>query len=71
LLAGAAKIATLVVRHSSFVMLLRLRGKDTNNVVAALSRTVRAPPTGLMSSLTSHRGMEVATHKTFTVATGL
>jgi IS30 family transposase len=71
LLAGAANshIATLVERQSRFVLLVRLQGKDTNNVVAALSRTVRALPKGLMSSLTWDRGMELAAHKAFTVAT--
>jgi hypothetical protein len=66
LLAGAANshIATLVERQSRFVLLVRLRGKDTNNVVEALSRTVRALPKGLMSSLTWDRGMELAAHKT-------
>jgi IS30 family transposase len=71
LLAGAANshIATLVERQSRFVLLVRLRGKDTNKVVEALSRRVRALPKGLMSSLTWDRGMELAAHKTFTVAT--
>jgi IS30 family transposase len=71
LLAGAANshIATLVERTSRFVLLVRLRGKDTQSVVQALTRTARALPTGLMSSLTWDRGMELAAHKTFTVAT--
>ena len=71
LLSGAANshIATLVERHSRFVMLVRLDGKDTTTVVRALSRAVRALPRGLMSSLTWDRGGELAAHKTFTVAT--
>lgn len=71
LLSGAANshIATLVERHSRFVMLVRLDGKDTTTVVRALSRSVRALPRGLMASLTWDRGMELAAHKTFTVAT--
>ncbi len=71
LLSGASNshIATLVERHSRFVMLVRLSGKDTTSVVRALSRRVRALPRGLMSSLTWDRGMELAAHKTFSVAT--
>lgn len=71
LLAGAANshIATLVERQSRYVLLVRLHGKDTDSVVQALSRTVRALPKGLMASLTWDRGMELAAHKTFSVAT--
>lgn len=71
LLSGRANshIATLVERHSRFVMLVRLPGKDTQSVVQALSRRVRALPSGLMASLTWDRGTELAAHKTFSVAT--
>jgi IS30 family transposase len=71
LLAGKANsyIATLVERRSRFVMLVRLPGKDTQSVVQALTRRVRTLPAGLMSSLTWDRGMELAAHKTFSVAT--
>ena len=71
LLSGRANshIATLVERHSRFVMLVRLRGKDTQSVVQALSRRVRTLPSGLMESLTWDRGTELAAHKTFSVAT--
>lgn len=71
LLAGRSNshIATLVERQSRFVMLIRLPGKDTTSVVRALTRRVRALPQGLMSSLTWDRGMELAAHHTFTVAT--
>jgi len=71
LLSGASNshIATLVERQSRFVMLVRLSGKDTTSVVRALSRRVRALLTGLMASLTWDRGLELAAHKTFSVAT--
>jgi IS30 family transposase len=71
LLAGKSNshIATLVERQSRFVMLVRLPGKDTQSVVRALTRRVRTLPTGLMSSLTWDRGMELAAHKSFSVAT--
>jgi IS30 family transposase len=71
LLAGKANshIATLVERQSRFVMLVHLPGKDTTSVVRALTRRVRRLPQGLMSSLTWDRGMELAAHKSFSVAT--
>lgn len=71
LLAGARQshVATLVERHSRYVMLARVPGKDTASVVQALSRQVRSLPQGLMRSLTWDRGTELAAHKRFTMAT--
>ena len=62
-------IATLVERHSRFTMLVKVRGKDTVSVVDALSKQVRKLPSALRRSLTWDRGMEMAHHKKFTVAT--
>lgn len=62
-------IATLVERHSRFTMLVKVRGKDTNSVVTALTKQVRKLPSELRRSLTWDRGMEMARHKEFTVAT--
>ena len=62
-------IATLVERHSRYVMLVKLEGKDTSNVVAALIDAVKRLPEGLMTSLTWDRGSELASHKTFSIAT--
>src|SRR6187399_1300649 len=71
LLSGSknSHIATLVERHSRFVMLVQVDGKDTTNVVGALVRQVKQLPEGVMSSLTWDRGSELAQHKKFTVAT--
>jgi len=71
LLAGAANthIATLVERHSRFVMLVAVDGKDTRSVTRALSRQVRRLPEQLRSSLTWDRGTEMADHARFTIAT--
>ena len=71
LLAGAKNsyIATLVERHSRFAMLIKVPSKDTEVVVAALSRHVRKLPATLRRSLTWDRGLEMAKHKAFTVAT--
>lgn len=62
-------IATLVERHSRYVLLVRVKGKDTDNVVTALVKQVKQLPEGLMSSLTWDRGTELAAHSRFTVAT--
>ena len=50
-------------------MLVKVSGKDTMTVVTALSRQVRRLPQLLRQSLTWDRGMELADHKTFTLAT--
>src|ERR1700692_4186562 len=64
-------IATLVERHSRFVALVKVPSKDTTAVVAALSRHVRKLPASLRRSLTWDRGLEMAQHKSFTVATNV
>ena len=71
LLAGGKNsyIATLVERHSRFLMLIKVPSKDTAVVVAALSKHVRKFPATLRRSLTWDRGLEMAKHKEFTVAT--
>lgn len=62
-------IATLVERHSRFTKLVRLKGKDTATVVSALSKEIRTLPAELRKTLTWDRGMEMAQHKRFSVAT--
>jgi IS30 family transposase len=71
LLSGASNthIATLVERQSRFTMLVKLAGKDTVSVVNALSKQVRRLPAELRQSMTWDRGMELANHKDFTIAT--
>ena len=64
-------IATLVERHSRFVMLIKVPSKDTTTVVAALSKHVRKLPATLRRSLTWDRGHEMAKHKSFTVDTNV
>ena len=62
-------IATLVERHSRFTILVKVKGKDTESVVSALGKQVRKLPAELRRSVTWDRGMELAQHKKFTVAT--
>jgi IS30 family transposase len=71
LLAGGKNsyIATLVERHSRFAMLIKVPSKETEAVVAALTQHVRKLPSSLKRSLTWDRGLEMAKHKEFTVAT--
>jgi IS30 family transposase len=66
-----SQIATLVERQSRYVMLVRLPGRDTTSVVRALSRRVRHLPVGLRQSLTWDRGLEMAAHRRFTMATAV
>jgi IS30 family transposase len=64
-------VATLVERRSRFVMLVKVPSKETATVVAALSQHVGQLPATLRRSLTWDRGLEMAKHKTFTVATNV
>ncbi len=73
LLSGSknSHIATLVERHSRFTMLVKVPSKDTETVVAALSKHVLKLPATLRRSLTWDRGHEMAKHKSFTVDTNV
>ena len=62
-------VVTLVERHARFLMLIKVPNRDTAVVVAALSRQIRKLPATLRRSLTWDRGLEMARHKEFTVAT--
>lgn len=64
-------VATLVERSSRFVMLVRVRDKSTVSVVEALGNQVRELPKRMMDTLTWDRGMEMADHKKFTIATNV
>jgi IS30 family transposase len=71
LLRGAhnSHVVTLVERQSRFCVLVKVPGKDTATVVAALIEHVRQLPAALRRSLTWDRGLEMAQHKSFTMAT--
>jgi IS30 family transposase len=69
--AGNSHVATLVERQSRFCMLVKVPSKDTAAVTAALSRHVRRLPATLRRSLTWDRGLEMAQHKNFSVATNV
>ena len=69
--AGNSHVATLVERQSRFCMLVKVPSKDTAAVTAALSRHVRRLPATLRRSLTWDRGLEMAQHKSFSIATNV
>jgi IS30 family transposase len=66
-----SQIATLVERHSRYVMLVKVDSKDTVTVTKALKRKMRELPAELRRSLTWDRGSEMAAHKEFTIATDI
>ena len=53
-------IATLVERHTRYVMLVKVPNKDTQTVVSALIKQARKLPRELYKSLTWDRGKEIA-----------
>ncbi len=62
-------IATLVERHSRYVMLVKVANKDTQSVVSALIKQSKRLPRELYKSLTWDRGKELADHPLLTLAT--
>jgi IS30 family transposase len=68
-LGRAASTVSREERHSRFLMLIKVPSKETKVVVTALSQHVRKLPATLRRSLTWDRGLEMAKHKDFTVAT--
>jgi IS30 family transposase len=66
-----SQIATLVERHTRYVMLAKVAAKDTETVVNALIQHAHSLPRELYQSLTWDRGKEMAEHKRFTLATDI
>ena len=66
---GNSYIATLVERHSRYVMLVKVANKGTESVVTALIKQSQRLPTELYRSLTWDRGKELADHQRLTLAT--
>jgi IS30 family transposase len=61
-------IATLVERHSRYVMLIKVANKDTESVVSALIKQSRRLPSELYRSLTWDRGKELTDHQRLALA---
>ncbi len=66
-----SQVATLVERHTRYVMLAKVDSKDTETVVTALIKQAHKLPRELYKSLTWDRGHEMADHKRFTLATDI
>ena len=66
-----SQIATLVERHTRYVMLVRVRGKDTKTVINALIKHAHKLPRELYKSLTWDRGKEMADHQRFSLDTDI
>jgi IS30 family transposase len=64
-------IATLVERHTRYVMLAKVSNKDTQTVVSALIKQAKKLPNELYKSLTWDRGKELTDHRRFTLATNI
>ncbi len=64
-----SQIATLVERHTRYVMLVRVPSKDTKTVINALIKHAHKLPKELYKSLTWDRGKEMADHKRFSLDT--
>lgn len=64
-------IATLVERHSRYVMLAKIDNKNTQTVISALIKQSKKLPSELYKSLTWDRGSELTDHQRFTLATDI
>ena len=64
-------IATLVERHTRYVMLAKVSGKETETVINALIKQSKKLPNELYKSLTWDRGSEMADHQRFTLDTDI
>ncbi len=64
-------IATLVERHTRYVMLAKVADKSTQTVISALIKQSKKLPNELYKSLTWDRGKELTDHRRFTLATDI
>ena len=66
-----SQIATLVERHTRYVMLVKVQSKHTETVINALIKHAHKLPRELYKSLTWDRGKEMAAHQRFSLATDI
>ena len=73
LIAGSnnSYMATLVERHTRYVMLAKVKNKDTESFISALIKQSKKLPGELYKSLTWDRGKELADHQRFTLETDI
>ena len=66
-----SQIATLVERHTRYVLLVKVASKDSETVINALIKQAHKLPRELYKSLTWDRGKEMAQHRRFSLATDI
>jgi len=66
-----SQIATLVERHTRYVMLAKVKSRHTETVINALIKQAHKLPTELYKSLTWDRGKELADHQRFSLDTNI
>ena len=65
-------VGTLVERSTRYVLLLHLpRGKNVQDVRAAMTEAISTLPTKLARSITWDQGKEMSQHKAFSIETGI
>lgn len=64
-------IATLVERHSRYLMLVKVPDRGAATVASALAQKIQRLPAELRRSLTWDRGSEMAAHREFSLATDM
>jgi transposase, IS30 family len=70
--ANRSAVGTLVERSTRYVLLLHLpKGKNATDVRNAMTEAIATLPTKLARSVTWDQGKEMATHRDFTIATGV
>lgn len=67
----SSQIATLVERHTRYVMLVKVKSRHTETVINALIKHAHKLPTELYKSLTWDRGKELADHQRFSLDTNI
>jgi len=67
----SSQIATLVERHTRYVMLAKVNSKHTETVINALIKQAHKLPPELYKSLTWDRGKELADHQRFSLDTNI
>ena len=68
---SSSQIATLVERHTRYVMLVKVASKDAETFANTLIKNARKLPQELYKSLTWDRGTEMADHQRFTLTTDI
>jgi IS30 family transposase len=64
-------IATLVERHTRYVMLAKVANKDNETAILALIKQAKVLPNELYKSLTWDRGKEPTDYRRFSLATNI